>query len=90
MKALGLRSESLGKAADDDDGKKGRGAFDAGLLKGKEREWFSQAEKALSAPGADRGEVLTKIHDSVAKGKMSQEMLDDLRTRFPVGGEDAK
>jgi hypothetical protein len=89
MKALGLRSESLGKVtADDDDGQKGRGVFDAGLLKGKEKEWFSKAEKALSAPGADRGEVLTKIYDSVAKGKMSQEMMDDLRKRFPVDGGD--
>lgn len=89
MKALGLRSESLGKtAADDDDGKKGRGVFDAGLLKGKEKEWFSKAEKALSAPGADRAEVLTKIHDSVAKGKMTEEMMDDLRKRFPVDGGD--
>ena len=89
MKALGLRSESLGKtAADDDDGKKGRGVFDAQLLKGKEKEWFSKAEKALSAPGADRADVLVKIHDSVAKGKMSQEMMDDLRKRFPVDGGD--
>ena len=66
MKALGLRSESLGKtAADDDDGKKGRGVFDAGLSRQREK-WFSKAEGSV-CPGADRADVLTKIHDSVAK-----------------------
>ena len=91
MKSLGLRSKSLGKAApDDDDGKAGRGAFDATLLEGKRKEWYEKAEAALKAPGADRADVLIKINDSVAKGKMSQEMLDDLRSRYPVGGSDAK
>lgn len=91
MKALGLRSKSLGKAApDDDDGRKGRGALDVSLSSSKEKKWYEAAEKALSLPNADRGEVLTKVYDSVQKGDMTQEMLDDLRTRFPVGGDDAK
>ena len=91
MKALGIRAESLEKAMpDDDDGKVGRGAFDATLLQGKKKEWYEKAEAALKAPGADRGDLLTKVSDSVAAGKMSQDMLDDLRTRFPIGGSDAK
>ena len=51
MKSPGSRSKSLGKAApDDDDGKAGRGAFDA-TPEGKRKEWYEKAEAALKAPG---------------------------------------
>ena len=90
MKALGIRSESLNKAApDDDDGKKGRGVFDSSLLKGKSKQWYEQAAKALAAKDADRAALFVKIHDSVEAGRMTEDMLEDLRKRFPVGGEDA-
>lgn len=91
MKALGIRSESLNKATpDDDDGKAGRGAFDYSVLKGKSKEWYDKAAKALGAKDADRADLFTKVHDSIAAGKMTEDMLVDLRKRFPVGGEDAK
>ena len=91
MKALGIRSESTGKAApDDDDGKKGRGVFDSSLLKGKSKQWYEQAAKALAAKDADRAALFVKIHDSVEAGRMTEDMLDDLRKRFPVGDENAK
>ena len=90
MKSLGVRSESLHKATpDDDDGKKGRGVFDYSVLKGKSKEWYDKAAKALGAKDADRADLFTKVHDSIAAGKMTEDMLVDLRKRFPVGGEDA-
>ena len=63
--------------------------FDSSLLKGKSKQWYEQAAKALAAKDADRAALFVKIHDSVEAGRMTEDMLEDLRKRFPVGGEDA-
>ena len=92
-KALGLWSESAGiETNDSDDGGSNaeRGAFDYKLLKGTQKTWFDRAVKALEAPNADRQKIMIGVSDSVDSGKMTNAMLEELRSRFPAPSKKEK